>query len=404
MRVLHILDHSAPLQSGYVSRTLGILRGQRALGMNPVALTTPRHNVDGGEPTEPSEDIADFRFHRTPTPVKKALPGPFFVTEMIATAKRLRAVIDAEKPDVLHAHSPCLNAYPALHAAKSAGLPVVYEIRAFWEDAAVDHGTTTRGSLRYRLTRWMETKACQKADHVFTICDGLRQDLLERGLPAQKLSLAPNAIEPARLSPIETPDADLRRRIGLGDGPVIGFLGSFYHYEGLHLLIEAFPRIREAIPGAQLLFVGGGDEDARLRQAAEAHGSAIFFTGRVPPEAVPAHYGMVDLLVYPRLRTRLTETVTPLKPLEAMAMKRRFIASDVGGHRELVSHGETGRLFAADDPEALAQLAVEALQAVDSEEDRRILDQGYAFVNAERSWSAVAQRYAPVYERLMARG
>jgi glycosyltransferase involved in cell wall biosynthesis len=113
---------------------------------------------------------------------------------------------------------------------------------------------------------------------------------------------------------------------------------------------------------------------------------------------------MVDLLVYPRLRTRLTETVTPLKPLEAMAMKRRFIASDVGGHRELVSHGETGRLFAADDPDALARMAVEALQQADTDEDSYILERGFAFVNSERSWSAVAARYAPVYERLLARG
>ncbi len=401
MRVLHILDHSAPLQSGYVSRTLGILRAQRALGFDPVCLTTPRHSADAGEPETDVEEVMGFRFHRTGTPQKKKVLGPMFVTEMFATRARLRDVIAAEKPDILHAHSPCLNAFPAFYAARTAKLPSVYEIRAFWEDAAVDLGNTNEGSLRYRVTRWMESNACRKVDHIFTICEGLRQDLLGRGLPSEKLSLAPNAIEPERLSPVDQPDAALRSQIGLGNGPVIGFVGSFYHYEGLHYLLDAFPKILEAIPDAQLLFVGGGMEDAKLRAAAEPFGEAIKFTGRVPPESVPSHYSVIDLLVYPRMKMRLTDLVTPLKPLEAMAMKQRFVASDVGGHQELVKHGETGHLFTADDTHALASSVIEALQKRNTPEDQGILERALAFVREERSWSAVAKRYAPVYERLL---
>lgn len=400
MRVLHILDHSAPLQSGYVSRTLGILRAQRGLGFDPVCVTTPRHSADAGEPTETVEEVAGFRFYRTASP-PSSLPGLGFIAEMKMTSDHLAKIIETEKPDILHAHSPCLNAFPAVQAGKKAKLPSVYEIRAFWEDAAVDLGNTTEGSMRYRMTRWMETRACRKVDHVFTICEGLRQDLLGRGIRSQKLSLAPNAIEPERLAPVDAPDAALRSEIGLSDGPVIGFVGSFYHYEGLHYLIEAFARIQQAIPGVQLLFVGGGMEDATLRKAAEPFGDAIKFTGRVPPEAVPSHYSVIDLLVYPRMKMRLTDLVTPLKPLEAMAMKRRFIASDVGGHKELVKHGETGRLFTADDIDALARSAIETLQNANTPEDQGILERGLAFVKEERSWSAVAQRYAPIYERLV---
>ncbi len=400
MRVLHILDHSAPLQSGYVSRTLGILRAQRALGFDPVCLTTPRHGVDAGEPENPLEEVMDFRFHRTPKPQKKRVPGPGFITEMLSTASRIKEVIKEEKPDILHAHSPCLNAFPAYYAGKNLKVPVVYEIRAFWEDAAVDLGNTSEGSLRYRVTRAMETAACRRVNHVFTICEGLREDLLGRGFLPDKLSLAPNAIEPERLSPADKPDAALREAIGLGGGPVIGFVGSFYHYEGLKLLLEAFPAILSAIPDAQLLFVGGGMEDAALREAAKPFGNAVKFTGRVPPEAVPSHYSTIDLLVYPRLKMRLTDLVTPLKPLEAMAMKQRFVASDVGGHQELVKHGETGRLFEAGNTDALASSVIDALKKANTPEDQGILERALAFVIKERSWSAVARRYAPVYERL----
>lgn len=400
MRVLHVLDHSAPLQSGYVSRTLGILRAQRALGFDPVCITSPRHSADAGEPEVNVEEVMGFRFYRTASP-PSALPGLGFIAEMKMTENHLKTVIKAEKPDILHAHSPCLNAFPAVQAGKAAGLPTVYEIRAFWEDAAVDLGNTTEGSLRYRATRWMETRVCRKVSHVFTICEGLRQDLLARGLPAEKLSLAPNAIEPERLSPVAQPDAALRAKIGLGEGPVIGFVGSFYHYEGLHLLIEAFPKILEAIPDAQLLFVGGGMEDAKIRNMAEPFGDKVKFTGRVPPEDVPGHYSVIDALVYPRMKMRLTDLVTPLKPLEAMAMKQRFVASDVGGHKELISDGQTGRLFKADDTDALAGAVIRCVKQMNTPEDQEILERGLAFVRKERSWSAVAQRYAPVYERLV---
>ena len=399
MRVLHILDHSAPLQSGYVSRTLCILRAQRALGVEPYALTSPRHGAEAGPPAQPIEHEAGFEFYRTPAPAR-ALPGLGFRAEVKATAARLAEAVRELRPALIHAHSPVLNALPALKVARAAGVPLVYEIRAFWEDAAVDRGTTTEGSMRYRLTRTMETRAVKRADHVFTICNGLREDIVARGIAPERVDLAPNAIEPGRLHPVTERDTALAKSLGLGDGPVLGFLGSFYHYEGLHLLLEAFPRIRERWPNAKLLFVGGGPEDAALRAAAEPLGDAVIFTGRVPPEEVRRHYSVVDLLVYPRLRMRLTDLVTPLKPLEAMSLTRPFIASDVGGHRELVEDGVTGHLFRASDAGALAEAALAALDPAQAEARRATIAPGRAFVMQERNWEAVARRYLPVYERL----
>lgn len=402
MRVLHVLDHSAPLQSGYVSRSLGILRAQRALGLDGVALTSPRHGAEAGPPASPVEEVAGFAFHRTPAPAR-ALPGLGLRAEMAATARRLAEVVEETRPALIHAHSPVLNAFPAQAVARRMNLPMVYEIRAFWEDAAVDRGTTAEGSLRYRLTRAMETRAVRRADHVFTICDGLRGDLLARGIAPGHVDLAPNAIEPERLPPITAKDAELAAQLGLGAGPVLGFLGSFYHYEGLSLLIDAFPAIRARWPGARLLFVGGGPEDAALRARAASLGDAALFTGRVGPEAVRRYYSVIDLLVYPRLRMRLTDLVTPLKPLEAMALARRFIASDVGGHRELVEDGVTGRLFAADDPAALARAALDALDPAKEARNAAMTAPALDFVRSTRGWSAVAGRYLPVYARLTGR-
>ena len=399
MRILHILDHSLPLQSGYVFRTLGIFRGQAAMGWHPVGLTTPRHSAPSDADCE---TFRGWRFHRTPAP---RLRGPAIgdLAQMRATYQRILAVAAEEKPEILHAHSPALNAWPAVMAGRRLGLPVVYEIRAFWEDAAVDAGTTRAGSLRYRLTRWLETTAARRVDGLAAICEGLRADLGARaGLNADEIGLSPNAVEVERHPPIAARDGALSAELGIGDAPVVGFIGSFYAYEGLDLLIAAFPAMGAAIPGLRLILVGGGPEEARLKAMAAPYGDAVLFTGRVPNEQVRRYYSLIDLLCYPRRSSRLTETVTPLKPLEAMAMTRPFLASDIGGHRELIKDGVTGLLCPPDDAAALAAAAIAALTAPDSQR-AAMLEAGRRYVETERSWESVAQRYKDIYARARAK-
>src|SRR5258708_4458923 len=148
MRILHVFDHSLPLQSGYVSRSLGIIRGQRSRGWQTIHLTTPRHYGS----TEPCETFDGLTFHRTAGPATSA-PILRELLEMRATKRRLEEVVRTERPDLLHAHSPVLNSLPALSVARTFGLPIVYEVRALWEDAAVDLGHTRFGSLKYRASR-----------------------------------------------------------------------------------------------------------------------------------------------------------------------------------------------------------------------------------------------------------
>lgn len=190
MRILHVLDHSIPLHSGYTFRTAAILREQRALGWETFHLTSPKQGKTGA----PVEDVDGLRFHRSEVPP----PGPAGLNEwrlIRATEARLLQLARELRPDVIHAHSPVLNAIPAIRVGRKLGIPVVYEIRAFWEDAAVDHGTTSEGSLRYRATRALETWAIKRVDHVFTICEGLRRDILARGIAESKVTVIPNAVD-----------------------------------------------------------------------------------------------------------------------------------------------------------------------------------------------------------------
>jgi len=406
MKILHILDHSLPLHSGYVFRTLGILGAQRARGWETAHLTSPKQN----EHTEESkcvnqlvEDVDGWTFYRTPRSdgMLAGMPGIGDVAGMMATGRRLNAVIDEIKPDILHAHSPVLNGLPALWAGRRRKLPVVYEIRAFWEDAAVDLGTTTENSLRYKATRGMETFAVKHADAVMTICNGLKNDLVSRGVASEKVTIIPNAVDIDRFPMLEGSDETLREELGLVGARVLGFAGSFYSYEGLDLLLDAMPEILKFEPRTKVLLVGGGPQDAMLKSKAKSLGleGNIVFTGRVPHDQVVRYYSLMDLLVFPRRSMRLTELVTPLKPLESMAQGILCVASDVGGHKELIRDGETGYLFAADDAAALASCVRKAFAS--EREWPEMRNAGRAFVENERNWNASISNYAPVYEALL---
>jgi PEP-CTERM/exosortase A-associated glycosyltransferase len=398
MRILHILDHSIPLHSGYTFRTLSILKEQRALGWETTHLTSPKQ----GTCSASEETIDGWHFFRTHHAIAKMTKVPLLnqISVINSLTHRLKKVAKIVKPDILHAHSPALNAIAALRVGRSLGIPVVYEVRAFWEDAAADHGTTTEGSIRYRLTRAMETYAFKHVDAVTTICEGLRSDIVARGIPSTKVTLVPNAVDIKKFSIGGAPDEILKTQLGLAGARILGFIGSFYAYEGLDLLLTALPRILDQTPDVRVLLVGGGPQEDTLKQQSRQLGIAdkVVFTGRVPHSEVNRYYDLMDVLVYPRHSMRLTELVTPLKPLEAMAQGRLFVASNVGGHKELIRDGETGVLFKAESPQDLANKVLDLLNT--PERWPTIKAAGRRFVETERNWKVSVACYRDVYSRL----
>ncbi len=401
LRILHVLDHSLPLHSGYTFRTLSILARQRELGWKTFQLTSPKQ----GSGSEREQQIDEWLFHRTPPAVGLAAKLPLIQHRALMDALRARLVevVEAVQPDILHAHSPVLNALPALEVGQARGLPVVYEVRAFWEDAAADLGTAREWGPRYRLTRAMETRALRRADAVTTICEGLRDDMLARGIPADKITVIPNAVDVSKFHFKAPADLGLVEKYRLAPGATLGFAGSFYAYEGLDLLLQAMPRVLRAAPQTRLLLLGGGPQENVLKALATRLGldDSVHFVGRVPHDEVSRYYSVMDVMVYPRISRRLTELVTPLKPLEAMAMGKLVAASDVGGHRELIRDGHNGHLFAAGSPAALAARLIELLQHPASWD--AVIANGRQFVERERTWRASVARYRDVYDGILAR-
>ncbi len=403
--VLHVLDHSLPLHSGYTFRTRAIMKAQVNAGWKVAGITGVRQ-YQGGQTLSDTEQMTEgqmvegLHFHRTMAEAS----GPFLWREWNEVKDLRDAIIATHKKSpfkIIHAHSPALNGLAAAQAAAHLKIPFLYEIRAFWEDAAVGNGTGTEGSLKYKLTRALEHYVISKADHVAVICEGLKKDLIVRGVAEDKITISPNGVDMGVFGKAKPRDTELYEKLNLQGKDILGFIGSFYDYEGLDDLITAMPLLREKGSNAALILVGGGPMEEKLRAQAKASSAAehIHFLGRVPHEEVEKYYSLIDILAYPRKNMRLTDLVTPLKPLEAMAQSKLVVASDVGGHKELIEDGVTGSLFAADDPKSIANACFEVLNSKDEWPKRRKIAKQY--VEKQRNWEINIRRYDPVYHFLL---
>lgn len=395
MRVLHILDHSLPHLSGYAIRSHNILRFQAQQDFQPYVLTSPKQGNTNG----PSEQFDEIEYNRAVYEAPQGVWQKPYLSEiylMRCMMRQIRQKIGAIRPQVVHAHSPVLNGWPARFVSRRTALPLVYEVRAFWEDAAVDHGTTREGSWRYRMTRNLETMLMQRADRVVTLSQTMRAEILSRGIPAGKVHVVPNAVDAARFT-AKPPRPELLRKYQLEANHVIGFIGSFYHYEGLDLLIAAFEKVHAQFPKTRLLLVGDGFERKNLENRANQSParSAIIFTGAVSPNEVIDYYALMDILAYPRHKMRLTELVCPLKPLEAMALNKCIIGSDVGGIREFINPGETGLLFKPDDIDDQAKALCQLIASPDLR--RQLGMNGRKAVVQNWDWPQVVKRYHEIY-------
>jgi PEP-CTERM/exosortase A-associated glycosyltransferase len=395
LKILHVLDHSLPLYSGYVFRSQSILKSQLKRGWRPVVVTSSKHEESLKTECLEKETIEGLTYYRSGSVSVNSFPGRREARIMSTLARRIRSVADIERPHILHAHSPVLNAIPALWVGRQLGIPVVYELRALWEDGAVDLGSYTRNSWKYQTVRALETWACRYADHLAVLCQGIKDELVRRGIASEKITIVPNAVNPEEFSPDGRAVVSLDKR--MEGKKVIGFAGSFYRWEGLDLLIQALARLAAARSDVVLLLVGEGAVESELRTEVKNLGlnDLVIMPGKLSHHEVRKVYTLSDVLVYPRHSIRVTEMVTPLKPLEAMSMGRAVVASDIGGHREIIRHGCTGLLVPPGDVTQLAETLNRVLD--DSDLRQRLGRAAAAWVRQERCWETVGILYDDIY-------
>jgi len=374
---------------------------ERKLGISPVAFISSKYS-NGLKRYEIIDDIPCHRSQFPKSNFGNRIPVLKERLIMKSLQKDILRTAHYEPFAIIHAHSPILCGMPALNAARRLKIPIIYEVRALWEDAAVEQNKTKKGSPRYLLTRHLETNLLKKVDAVVTICQGLKEEIVRREVSDKKIYVIPNGVDTAKFTPLDK-DPELIKRYNLKDRVVLGFIGSFFAFEGLQYLIKAMPKILAGEKKVTLLVVGAGEQEDILRNLVSnlQLGNSIIFAGQVSHDKILKFYSVMDILVYPRIGSRLTHLVTPLKSLEAMSMQKAVIGSDVGGIKELIKDGKTGLLFKAGN---IDDLADKSLDLIHSKEKREELGrQARIDMIENRNWFKIIPDCLKIYEKLIKR-
>jgi PEP-CTERM/exosortase A-associated glycosyltransferase len=371
--------------------------------MKPSVVTSPLHQQD--DPTGQDTAVGGISYLRT-IPAKslaaRAIQNRWpFLRELSVVGllqKRIKSILRAGKFDIVHAHSPALCGLAGLRAAKACGVPFVYEIRAFWEDAAVDQNKTKAISLKYALGRKLETYVTRHADAVVGIAKFILKELESRQIDPEKMFHIPNGVDSERFKP-RARDEALAAELGVTNVPVLGFLGTFFPWEGVSWLVRAATQLKKQGQPFKLIIVGDGADASEVRKAIQEENAADFvsYLGRVPNNQVERYYSVMDVLVYPRKSVRIAELVTPLKPLEAMALEKAVLGSSVGGIRELIDPGVTGELFTPGDIDDFCRQATRLLQQQDLR--HALGKKAREKIAKEKNWKSIVSGYINVYEK-----
>lgn len=404
-RILHIVSSSAPYrQAGYTVRSQSVARCQQDAGLDPQFATRAGFPWIDGIRGVPTLDVIDgVPYHRLAPDFDGIRFDDQIVTETVRAAVPL---LENLRPAAIQPASDFLQALAGLELGDALGVPVVYEVRGFLEEtwasqAASGQEAAVLDAERYRLRRAAETQAMLRASAVVTLSSTMRDEIVSRGVGADRVEVIPNAVDVDRFVPM-TRDAELARTLGIHeDDEVVGYISSFSPYEGIRYLLGAAALLREKGRRVRVLLVGDGKDWNALVQEGHRLGlddGTLLMPGRVPHDAIRSYYSLIDVFVVPRRADRVAQLVTPLKPYEAMAMARPVVVSDIPALREMVIPGETGALFRPEDAADLADVLARLLDdpALRASLGSRARD----WVSTARTWSENGRRYRELYERL----
>ncbi|RUQ91062.1 glycosyltransferase family 4 protein [Legionella septentrionalis] len=399
--ILYVAASSLPHHtSGYTLRTHGMVQGLAAAGWNMVCITRPgypKDRTDCVKIKDKMHTVDNISYHALSGPNRRTTPLRQYI---LAAAQKILAAAKKTKPQLIQAASNYETALPALIAAKKLGLPFVYEVRGLWEYTAASKIPGWEGSERFSLMKQLETWVASNADLVLTLNRPLCNELIERGVAAHKISLAPNAVDIQKFSPLPR-DTFLSHDLGLTNNFTVGYAGSIVGYEGLDDLISAINLAKQTIPNIRLIIVGNGEALPRLKLQVQAGAlqDYVHFTGAVNTNEVQRYLSLFDVICLPRKPYKVCQLVSPLKPLEAMAMKIPLLISNVAALEEMATHGLTALIHQAGDSVSLADSLINIAR---NPTLRQILaENAYAYVLQKHTWNHIGQKLSEDFRILL---
>lgn len=399
--VLHVLVNSAPhTSSGYTVRTRAILSGQKAQGLKVAGVTRLSYPMTIGQLRFNDVDVVDgipyFRLTADTQPASHIERLNLHAAELSRLVARLR-------PRVLHATTNYANAMVAQAVARAYGIPWVYEMRGQLEKTWVARHPAHQqdeaaSSERYRLMLNKETELANDADAVVVLSHVQKNDLIERGVNEAKIHVIANAFEPVDNVEFRKPD-QARSELSLPEALTIGTVTSIVDYEGLDTLVKAIKILRDRGLDVHGAIVGDGVSRPSIASLVKSLGlsEVIALPGRVPREESHRWYQALDLFAVPRKKTLVCETITPIKPIEAMSNGTPVVASDLPPLRELVVDSGAGVAFEPENPHAMA----DAIEKLIVDKNAYETAAKAALANAEdHTWERNMERYAKLYDGL----
>jgi glycosyltransferase involved in cell wall biosynthesis len=394
LRILHVVTNSLPLvQAGSTIRTQRVARAMRDRQWDAHVVTRPGFPVFHGDVMAPECEVVDsVPYHRLLPGVAPSSMGMFEVYPQL-----LQELTQELHPHILHAASDHVNARAALEVGRRSDIPVAYEARTLFEEtwAATHGGDSARDTDSYRLMRSRHDEVLRAADVVTTLGEGMRTEILNRGVAPERVFVVPNAVSDDFLTPVQTP-GHAREALGIAGGDLlVGSVTTLYPYEGLGTLIEAVALLRHSGVDARVLLVGDGPERMALLDQAARLGVPIAAPGRVAVSAVRDYFDALDVFALPRIDDPVTRLVTALKPLEAQARAVPVVGSDIPAVAEVLAPGST--LVDPSDPHAWADALLHEGEPGIREATGVAARE---WVRACRTWPSVMTTYASAYASL----
>ena len=356
------------VKGGTVNRRLRILYHHRTGGGDAQGIHIAKmiqafrdlgHEVDVVGMVSPDGHAAPGRLRRMAARVRDHLPrwlydGMSLAYNIYGFVSLARA-IRRRRPELLYERY-ALNTLCGVWASRWFGVPLALEVNAPLYQEQRDLG----GLALHRVARATQRWICSNATRTFVVTRRLGDILQADGVPAAKLTVLPNGIDPAEFDPA-TPGGEVRRRHHLEEAVVIGVVGWFRMWHGVELLLEAFAEAGLARHDVALLLVGDGPALSALRQSVDARGleKHVIFTGAVSRQEIASHIAAFDVAVQPGA----TDYASPMKLFEYMAMGKCIVAPAQANVREVLVDGVTARLFPAGDRAALAAALRELVEA-----------------------------------------
>jgi glycosyltransferase involved in cell wall biosynthesis len=299
----------------------------------------------------------------------------------LPAAMRLAGRVKRIPCDILHAQTARAHSIALLARLLGARARLVVSRRL---DFPVKRDPANRWKYRSRLV-----------DRYVAVADVIREILIDAGVAPRRITVINSTIDLSRFSAPPGTRDEIRHELGIPiDATVVGNVAALAWHKGQKDLIAAMPHVVKVLPGTLCVIVGGGDKrEALERQAASLGDSArILFTGR--REDIPRLLTAFDLFCMPSYFEGLCNSV-----LEAFAMRLPVVATRAGGLPEIVTHGGTGLLAPAHDPEALAAAIVHMLS--DAPFARKVAEAGHRLVNERFGVEHMVARTVGLYEELI---